>query len=128
MVKRMAKRPAGITAIAILQLLNSIFVIGFGALMLVFAIVFYVLQLEVFFNTLGTFMIVLGFIGIILFIGLLKMKGWAPITTILFNIMSIILAVFNIVRVAYVDLFNLGSIFLSTIIIIYLSSARKHFK
>jgi hypothetical protein len=117
----MAGRPMGVTLIAILQLLQALVGAFFAVLMVMAAMVL---------GPLGMIALIIGFvfliiaiIGFILFYGLWTVKGWAWIWTLILNIITILLDVYqmNIVSIGFI---------LSLIIVLYLlvPSTRAAFK
>ncbi|MFX1244684.1 MAG: hypothetical protein ACFE8F_06940 [Promethearchaeota archaeon] len=122
----MAERPIGVIIIAILQLLGSIVMLAAGGLMLMLglAIPFFGFILM----AIGAFMIIWGIIGLILFWGLWGMKSWAWLITIIFNIISLILSIYNFWNSGFTDYTTLVNVIIPLIIIIYLFFVREHFK
>ena len=122
----MAERPIGVIIIAILQLLGSLAMLGIGALALLAGMMIPILGFIL--MALGAFMIIWGIIGIILFWGLWGMKSWAWLITIIFNIISIVLGIYNFYSSGYMDYTALINVIIPLIIVIYLFFVREHFQ
>lgn len=106
-------RPLGVTILGILQILGGILsiVAGFGLI----ALAALMTGLELLFMAIGAMTLVLGFVGLIVGWGLYTMKSWAWMIAIILNIINIILAIY--------PSFNIMSMIIPIIIILYLNQA-----
>ena len=111
-------RPLGVTILAILQLLSALAYLLIGVPVFLLALLIGPIAI-----ILALPFLVLGLIGVILFIGLWGLKGWAWLWTMIVNILGIIFGIFNISA-------NLLSIIISVIIVLYLNSPgiKAHFR
>ena len=106
-------RPLGVTILGILQILGGILsiVAGFGLI----ALAALMTGLELLFMAIGAVTLVLGIVGLIVGWGLYTMKSWAWMLAIILNIINIILAIY--------PSFNIISMIIPIIIILYLNQA-----
>ncbi len=106
-------RPLGVTILGILQILGGIFSIiaGFGLI----AIAALMIGMELLFMVIGAVTLVLGIVALIVGWGLYTMKSWAWMIAIILNIINIILAIY--------PSFNIISMIIPIIIILYLNQA-----
>ena len=106
-------RPLGVTILGILQILGGILSIfaGFGLI----ALAALMTGLELLFMAIGAVTLVLGIVGLIVGWGLYTMKSWAWMMAIILNIINIILAIY--------PSFNIMSMIIPIIIILYLNQA-----
>ncbi len=106
-------RPLGETILGILQILGGILsiVAGFGLI----ALAALMTGLELLFMAIGAMTLILGIVGLIVGWGLYTMKSWAWMIAIILNIINIILAIY--------PSFNIGSMIIPVIIILYLNQA-----
>ena len=122
----MADRPLGVTIIAILQLLGSIAGLALGALMVMGGMLIPIFGIII--VAIGAFMIIWAIIGILLFWGLWGLKGWAWMITMIWNIIQLILNVYNFWNTSFVDYTYLINIIIPLIIVIYLFFVRDAFR
>ena len=117
----MSQKPTGVIIIALLQLISSLVAIGLGALTLAVT-----LTLMPFLMILALLPLIIGIIGLILFWGLWKLKGWAWFWTLFFNFIAVLLGLFSF-SFAPTFLLQWG---LNIIIVIYLllPSTRAAFR
>jgi hypothetical protein len=117
------RRPTGVTIIAVLAIIEGIFLLAVGIIDLVALAPFIGQVNENALFALGGVIAILGVyiaLGIAEFVvawGLLKGKGWAWIVTIIINIIS---AVLNIISIAAGGIENIGGLIINGIIIYYL--------
>ncbi len=106
-------RPLGVTILGILQILGGILsiVAGFGLI----ALAALMTGLELLFMAIGAMTLILGIVGLIVGWGLYTMKSWAWMIAIILNIINIILAIY--------PSFNIMSMIIPIIIILYLNQA-----
>ncbi len=106
-------RPLGVTILGILQILGGILsiVAGFGLI----ALAALMTGFELLFMAIGAVTLVLGIVGLIVGWGLYTMKSWAWMIAIILNIINIILAIY--------PSFNIMSMIIPIIIILYLNQA-----
>lgn len=102
---RSGERPLGVTLIAILQFLQSIVLLGTGAVALLAGLVY------IFLAAIGIIVVVIGLIGFYIGLGLWNLRSWAWTWAVILNILGLI-----------VSLANPGwvSVVLSLVIVIYL--------
>ena len=84
----MTDRPLGVTIICIIQFFGAIILIASG----IFVIIVGPL---LFFDVLGTLIVVLGILAFFVTFGLWQLKSWALWLTVILNIISIVLNVFT---------------------------------
>ena len=102
---RGGERPLGVTLIAILQFLQSIALLGAGALLLFGGLVL------PFLAAIGIGLAVIGLIGFYVGLGLLNLRSWAWTWAVVLNILGLIISLANPGWV---------SVLLSLVIVIYL--------